>query len=117
MVYKIKSLKSYFLLILFSLVVQVTLGIFNVIYLLPIYNAVLHNGFALLLLTFLVLSLSRIKSFIKMSHIFKELNSLILLTKPRVIFLIVFTAIIGMLLSSPNIPSPSLLIYSLLVFG
>ena len=47
-----------------------------------------------------------------MSYIFKELNSLILLTKPRVIFLIVFTAIIGMLLSSPNIPSLSLLIYS-----
>lgn len=63
MIYKIKSLKPYFLLISFSLVVQVTLGIFNVIYLLPIYNAVLHNGFALLLLTFLVLSLSRIKKF------------------------------------------------------
>ena len=47
-----------------------------------------------------------------MSHIFKELNSLILLTKPRVIFLIVFTAIIGMLLSSQNIPSFSLLISS-----
>ena len=38
-----------------------------------------------------------------MSFIFKELNSLVLLTKPRVIFLIVFTAIIGMLLSSQNI--------------
>ena len=47
-----------------------------------------------------------------MLYIFKELNSLVLLTKPRVIFLIVFTAIIGMLLSSPNIPSLSLLIYS-----
>ena len=47
-----------------------------------------------------------------MSYIFKELNSLILLTKPRVIFLIVFTAIIGMLLSSQNIPSFSLLISS-----
>lgn len=47
-----------------------------------------------------------------MPYILKELNSLILLTKPRVILLIVFTAIIGMLLSSPNIPSFPLLIYS-----
>ena len=59
LIYRINRLRTYFSLILFSLVVQVILGVFNVIYLLPIYNAVLHNGFALLLLTFLVLSLSR----------------------------------------------------------
>ena len=63
LIYKINSLKPYFLLILSSLIVQVILGIINVVYLLPIYNAVLHNGFALLLLTFLVLSLSRIEKF------------------------------------------------------
>jgi cytochrome c oxidase assembly protein subunit 15 len=45
--------KKHFLLF-FILVIQITLGILNVIYLLPIYLAVMHNFFAsLLLLTFI----------------------------------------------------------------
>jgi cytochrome c oxidase assembly protein subunit 15 len=48
------SLQKNNLFLLFVLSIQIILGVLNVIYLLPIYLAVLHNLFAsLLLLTFI----------------------------------------------------------------
>ena len=107
-----RSLGGYAAALAVALTVQVGLGIANVLGGVPLATAVTHNAVAAILLALLVMinfALSRaflhstlMVPTVAGQHAGSRLRQFYALTKPRVVSLIVFTAVIGMFLAVPG---------------
>ena len=86
------------------LLAQISIGIYNVVGGLPLANAVAHNGMAAILLGVLLMLLDKTRCAHRNDGDAAPATRLAFLDlcKPRVVALIVFTAMVGMALSTPG---------------